>query len=322
MAAVRRNVVTDTAARDAYVRGVKLLKAEQTTATTADFGIPGTPAPVRTYDLFVIWHHLAMNQPVPPGGDSSVRNRAHRGPVFLPWHRVMLGVLEANLQRVLQEPEFGLPYWDWSADGDLAAPQSATLWKPEWLGGQGRPVADGPFAFRPGTPGTFRIRIEATLDNNLRQVNRGLRRAFGRPNASPTLPGTDDVDLAYDTVADPALATYDFSPWNTTSRGFRNRLEGFRGTGLHNQVHLWVGGDMLPASSPNDPVFYLHHCNVDRLWEGWMNRHGRTYLPTMAAPASLTGHRIDDEIVSPLGPAATPRSVLDPGTLYSYDTLP
>ena len=26
-------------------------------------------------------------------------------------------------------------------------------------------------------------------------------------------------------------------------------------------------------SVPNDPVFYLNHCNVDRIWEGWMQKH-------------------------------------------------
>ncbi|MEW2081037.1 tyrosinase family protein [Streptomyces sp. NPDC005283] len=59
---------------------------------------------------------------------------------------------------------------------------------------------------------------------------------------------------------------------------------------------------MASASSPNDPVFFLHHANVDRLWEGWMNRQGRTYLPTMSEPANiLLGQRIDDPLISPLG---------------------
>ncbi|MFE7331797.1 tyrosinase family protein [Streptomyces sp. NPDC057565] len=33
---------------------------------------------------------------------------------------------------------------------------------------------------------------------------------------------------------------------------------------------------MAPASSPNGPVFFLHHANGDWLWEKWMNCHGRT----------------------------------------------
>ena len=37
---------------------------------------------------------------------------------------------------------------------------------------------------------------------------------------------------------------------------------------FHNTGHVFVGGTMLAAScSPGDPVFWLHHCNVDCLWE-------------------------------------------------------
>jgi len=39
---------------------------------------------------------------------------------------------------------------------------------------------------------------------------------------------------------------------------------------VHNRVHVWVGGDMLPSSSPTDPVFYMNHCNIDRIWEAWL----------------------------------------------------
>ncbi len=39
----------------------------------------------------------------------------------------------------------------------------------------------------------------------------------------------------------------------------------------------WVGGDMAPGTSPNDPVFYLNHCNADRMWTSWMERHGEKY---------------------------------------------
>ncbi len=324
MAVIRKNIVTDTTARDDYIRGITLLKQEATDKKTTAFGIAGPATTVHTYDLFVIWHHRAMTTAVPPDGDWMVRNGAHRGPVFLPWHRVMLGVLEANLRRVLAKPSFGLPYWDWSADGGLAAPQSAPIWTPAWMGGRGTPVTDGPFAFRAADPTSFRVRVETGPSLVLRQVNRGLRRAFAKPPfGSPTLPNSGDVTLAYNTQPPRGdLATYDFAPWDGDSNGFRNWLEGFRGTGLHNQVHRWVGGDMTPASSPNDPVFFLHHCNVDRIWEGWMQRHGRVYLPGMDASPDLLGHRIGDPIVSPLGAAATPGSTLDPAGLFAYDTLP
>jgi Common central domain of tyrosinase. len=42
--------------------------------------------------------------------------------------------------------------------------------------------------------------------------------------------------------------------------------------GIHGSVHIWVGGTMSDASvSPADPVFWLHHANLDRLWWVWYN---------------------------------------------------
>jgi tyrosinase len=46
---------------------------------------------------------------------------------------------------------------------------------------------------------------------------------------------------------------------------FTTLLEGF-----HNDVHNWVGGTMGNIMvSPADPVFWLHHAQVDRLWSLW-----------------------------------------------------
>lgn len=332
MAVVRRNVLNDVDSKADFIRGVKLLKHESTMLTTAQFGISGPANPVRTYDLFVIWHVFAMNTPVPPGGDANVRNSAHRGPVFLPWHRIMLAWLESHLQRVLGKPDFGLPYWDWSLDGSppfpggVPNPTASHLWDntPDALGGEGTPIPGGAFFFDPNDPTSFRVRIATDSNGALQQLvpERGLNRRFGRPGifGSPTLPTLLDVLNAFNTLLEPELATYDLPQFDSASAGFRNRLEGFTGPGLHNQVHRWVGGDMGPASSPNDPVFFLHHCNVDRIWEGWMAVNGRQYQPDMNAPATLLGHRIDDPLVSPfLAVPSTPRAVLDATATYTYD---
>ena len=41
---------------------------------------------------------------------------------------------------------------------------------------------------------------------------------------------------------------------------------------VHGIVHGWVGGTMSnPHTSPADPVFWLHHANLDRLWWKWYN---------------------------------------------------
>lgn len=312
---VRRNILTDTTVRDAYVRGVGLLKAEQLGPTTAQFGIPGPSRKLSTYDLFVVWHHLAMMTMTPPG--QSDRNAAHSGPAFLPWHRLMLLLLELQFQRLLGDDNFGLPYWDWAADGDLPASQqtSAALWGPQVLGGSGTPVPNGPF-----TANQFRVRIESDAFGRLRTTDRGLSRQLGADPASASLPTTSQIRTAL------GMSPYDASPWNRSSTGFRNRLEGWgssTGPRLHNRVHVFVGGDMGPATSPNDPVFYLNHCNVDRIWEAWLTRRGRTYLPPASASNDLNRHRLDDALFSVLiNQVVTPANLLDVSGFYTYDVLP
>ncbi len=75
-----------------------------------------------------------------------------------------------------------------------------------------------------------------------------------------------DVDTrAFDgraTGAQNALSSTSFS-------SFQNSLNG-----PHGGVHIDVGGDMGSfAGAGFDPIFYLHHCNVDRVWAQWQNTH-------------------------------------------------
>lgn len=237
----RRNIVTDAAARDAFVQGVLALKAEPSGSDTAQLQFiqhaGGTPSqPLSTWDLFTLWHGMAMNEQ-----QGSGRNAAHSGPAFCPWHRWFLLLLEFQFQRVLGDPNFGLPYWDWAADGDqpVAQQPQLPLWTAQWIGGNGTgasaSVTDGPFRGANG----FRVHIES---DNLGQVwatDRPLRRALGSSVA--TLPTSAEVSVALNEAA------YDDSPLNAFSEnGLRNRLEGWapRDTmpNLHNRVHVWVDG--------------------------------------------------------------------------------
>jgi tyrosinase len=311
MASVRSNIVTDERARKSFVDGVLALKEERLGPTTADVGIGGPPRLLSTYDLFIIWHHLAMMRMTPPShGD---RNAAHSGPAFLPWHRLMLLLFELQMQRVLGDNTVGLPYWDWAADGDLDPDQQvgAPLWDgTTGIGGSGTPVSDGPFH-----SGAFRVEIEALSRVQLRVTDRGLRRALGDIGVPLPTPGQVAAALDED--------TFDRFPWDRDSLSFRNRLEGWLPQGMHNFIHGWVGGDMNPATSPNDPVFYLNHCNVDRIWEAWMTDRGRTYAPPPSASSELAGHRLDDALYSILTTQpVTPADLLDPTPYYSYDALP
>ncbi len=319
--AIRREITSDDRVRDAYVQGVMRLKHEDTGLTTDQFGIPGfegtPPQPLSTWDLFVLWHLAAMSTPTPPGGD---RNAAHMGPVFLPWHRWMLLVLEASLQRVLDDPDFGLPYWDWAADGDLPVEEqpNAPVWSVACMGGSGSSIEDptvttGPFGADTG----FRVRVWSDGEGGVWAVARPLHRRF-LAAVGMGLPTTADAKVAL------GLLPYDSEPWDVNSSGFRNHLEGWtRPVGLHNRVHVWVQGDMATASSPNDPVFYLNHCNVDRLWASWQAQYGDAgYLPGDDAPDELQGHRLSDPMFRFFTQvAATPASMLDVSSLYTYDRL-
>ena len=56
----------------------------------------------------------------------------------------------------------------------------------------------------------------------------------------------------------------------TTFGNFTATLEG-----VHDGVHVWVGGSMgFIATAPADPLFWMHHANIDRLWWQWQNLPG------------------------------------------------
>lgn len=51
--------------------------------------------------------------------------------------------------------------------------------------------------------------------------------------------------------------------------------------GPHGSVHIAVGGNMQSVSTAaQDPIFWLHHCNIDRLWEEWLRMCGGRANPT------------------------------------------
>ncbi|HEX7997868.1 MAG TPA: tyrosinase family protein [Pyrinomonadaceae bacterium] len=272
------------------------------------------------YDSYVHAHHMVMVPTIFPyePRDANYRNGAHRGPNFLPWHRAFLMRLESDLRSV--DDSVTLPYWDWTDDAALKDPTRSSIWDDDFMGGNGVEaddwrVATGPFAYSTGN-----WPIPEGMDGP------ALRRRFG--GTMPTLPTKDDLALAMNE------AFYDTPNYNSSpfTLGFRNRLEGWitqrgdnrvklPGSQLHNRVHLWVGGSMEPMTSPNDPVFFLHHCFIDKVWADWQALQQQKnpdaaphYAPEKGGPK---GHNLDD-ILKPWGRKI--RLVLDIGKLgYSYE---
>jgi hypothetical protein len=250
---------------------------------------PGSTLVTR-YDDFVWAHHqVMMLGPNDPNGP----NWAHRGPAFGPWHRELLKLYEAELQNAAGDPDLRLPYWDWTTDRSAADP--GFPFTNDFLGGDGAGnpndrVTSGDFA---GLP----------LNCDEEGFGFGGRQLGGD---GPGLPTRANVRSCL------GITPYDSSPWNLTSAtatSFRNTLEGWVGPGqIHNAVHRWVDGSMQPGTSPNDPIFFFHHCNIDRLWALWEQKNpgAASYLPDNTTPAANGLTRLNDNM-STFGRTATDR---------------
>ncbi|MCM2389195.1 tyrosinase family protein [Streptomyces albipurpureus] len=258
------------------------------------------------YDEFVRMHGEYY---VPDAEDGP--RAAHMTPSFFPWHRAFLLDFERALQKV--DPGVSIPYWDWTVDNSPAS----SLWADDFLGGTGRvgdrQVMSGPFAH---SGGNWPINSRVT-------DGRYLTRNLGRPSDPVSLPTKEDVAAALD------APVYDAEPWDSTVRtGFRNLIEGWTEGGMddpvrwrnHNRVHRWVGGLMLGATSPNDPVFWLHHSYMDLLWLRWQSAHpDADYLPRTKLPASDPQSGRVFALDEPLPPwQITPAELLDHTRWYRY----
>jgi tyrosinase len=169
---------------------------------------------------------------------------AHGGPAFCPWHRVMLLQFENYLITI--DPSVTIPYWDWT-DPD-SFPFTA-----DFLGTNGTGsthiVVDGPFASNAPAHWTIKVK-DSPSDPSF------LQRNFGADPTATALPTLATVNATL------GFTPYDNAPWRGNTGSFRSSLE----ISLHNLVHRWVGGTMGAMTSVNDPVFFLHHANIDRLW--------------------------------------------------------
>ena len=62
----------------------------------------------------------------------------------------------------------------------------------------------------------------------------------------------------------------------------------------HGAVHDIVGGDMGDIDkAAKDPIFWLHHANIDRLWTAWMKGGSRT-IPSLDSPWANTSWQFDE----------------------------
>jgi hypothetical protein len=262
--------------RENFVKACVLMKAEIVN--------PGAAAAAQysRWDEFVGIHNMIQVGLAPPAASVSV-NFGHGGLgsySFLSWHRYFLYRFESQLQSYV--PGVMLPYWDWTDPTSLL---TDTFLGPTGAGG-GQIVPRGYFApTKPGT-GANTTPLPAWWPASLAGWN--LHDDFGIAAGGLTrdVGGFDGLPTASDLRTVLGQSTY---------RSFQRQLEGGRdefgtfvpsGSQMHNGLHGYIGGHMGdPAISSFDPIFYLHHCNIDRLWAMWqLDGHAGVYPAVGAKP--------------------------------------
>ncbi len=138
------------------------------------------------------------------------------------------------------------------------------------------------------------------LERRLQQVDASVTIPYWDPIKNPSIPAplTDPALLnswsvdrgSFDPSQLPDSADLAAVNSKTSYTAFQSRLEA-----MHAGVHNAVGGDMAGAASPTDPVFWLHHSNIDRIWAAWQKKHPSAKPPNQSEtlkPTPLFGVKV------------------------------
>ena len=261
---IRKNAALVTKdVRDRYIAAVKSLKGS--TVRTSQGEIIGR------YDHFVALHLGVIGR---IQGNNDIGDGAHGESAFLPWHRQYLLDYEAALRSDQKFSTLDLLYWDWA---DVESTKNI-IFHDDFMGSEGSKV-DGTEGYGPVKSGHFSEKkdwkiIDDLHRSHIRDEEGKVPKAQGiellrntrfdySSNPRRGLPSRKQQD---DFVKDPRFGTYD---------AFRGALE----SDPHGRLHVWIGGfenrksrgTMSGMSSPNDPVFFMHHTTVDWIWARWQD---------------------------------------------------
>ncbi|KAH8678672.1 hypothetical protein BGZ60DRAFT_525419 [Tricladium varicosporioides] len=237
------------------------------------------------YDDFA-WVHNKLNL------------RIHGVAQFLPWHRYFISVYEQALKDCGYTGN--AMYWNWAADS--AAPASAKVWSPvDGFGGNGNLTLTDTFTHCI-TNGPFTSLRPAYYNNDT--IPHCILRDFmpAIPQASPPL--QEMLGFAYTQAIVDEISTT-----NTNFGTFHGELE----SRPHGAVHAGIAqgdGDMGPITSPNDPIFFLHHTMVDRVWWLWQQADPTNRLNDFSGTEFGGVTATLDDVMPMLG-LATDRKVRD-----------
>lgn len=190
-------------------------------------------------------------QPLPPRGDLRAQCQ-HNTWFFLPWHRMYLLHFEAIIRAIITDLPAGtisdetreswaLPYWDYGPEAHRLIPPAFR--EPALPDGTPNPLAQANRfqAVRQGTVGLTQDEVES--------AGWWSQPAFTLPD-TPSFGGSDTAGPRHHPLDLRSSGALEMTP--------------------HGTVHMYVGPDMRDFSRAGfDPIFWLHHCNLDRLWEVW-----------------------------------------------------
>ncbi len=215
---------------------------------------------------------------------------------FLPWHREFVLMYERAARALTGNAAFAMPYWDWTVDRVM--PQAFTdpsyKGKPNPLYVSGRTLNTSNWPLPDAWVGADVLKNRVYAETNFQ--------LFGTSKN----PRQDSLDMA----------------WVVRGGGVQGFLEGTP----HNLIHNAIGAFMPTAGSPRDPIFFMHHGNIDRIWANW-NALGRSNTVDMT-PSDRNlwlNMYFDKNYISPTGAlyGAYPRDLQDTRALgYTYPGLP
>ncbi|TFK19563.1 Di-copper centre-containing protein, partial [Coprinopsis marcescibilis] len=247
--------------------------------------------------------------------------RVHSVGQFLPWHR-QLGTLYNNALR--EECGYHGPsaFWDWSRDADSHLPYVLR----GFLHFKHSPIFDPVYGFGgDGVLGTYTLPPDPL---NISFTNVGwykgcigdgpfkdvkVHRGPGKlATAHCIVRGIDDSWR-------PGVTTINVNEVLRTSETyelFRLTIDEITRGHIHGSGHGIVGGEMLNIYSAGaDPLFYLHHANLDRIWWKWQSENPRKRMYDLSGPTTQGGTdtiTLDFVMDFPaLGPNVTVREIMD-----------
>ncbi|PSN62011.1 Di-copper centre-containing protein [Corynespora cassiicola Philippines] len=256
-------------------------------------------------------------------------------------------ILQANDMHYVAEIracgfEGGQPYWDWTLDGNSTDDfLNSEIFDPETgFGGNGE--------FVPGTVENPSPDIPTTMEGVPLDVSD--RSGGGCIPNGPFANMTIHMGPGESTSFYEWCVRRDFVPSIFLEATSQEALEaamshpdfGFfsQGTEISNHAagHLGVGGLYGTLTdvwaSPGDPLFFLHHANMDRLWWSWQSRNLSERLTDISGPVvpqdwtNESGRNVTLDDLVHVGTTEnitmSIRDLMDiqsPGLGYSYDSL-